>query len=360
MIHAIIMAGGAGTRFWPASRQDHPKQLLAITGAETMIQATVRRMAGLCPVENVRIVTNTRLTDKIRQQLPDIPAECVLGEPCKRDTAPCVGLAAALVAAADEDGTMVVMPSDHVISDTEAFQSAIKHATQLVDENPNRILTFGIKPSYPATVFGYIERGDTIPTDGPETFNVERFREKPDLQTAEQFLEQGSFYWNSGIFVWKAKTILNALRKFEPQMAAHIDTIGLAIGSPSFDEVLNREFHAIQGVSIDFAVMEKYQPVCVVQAPFDWDDVGNWTALERLVGQDQDANTLIGNQLTVDTKNCIVRNDNDDGHLVATVGMEDCIVIRTADATLVVHKSREADVKKIVAALESREMNEYL
>ena len=360
MIHTIIMAGGSGTRFWPASRKDNPKQLLAIAGDETMLQSTVRRMQGLCQSENVRVVTNSRLVDQIKNQLPEVPPECIIGEPCKRDTAPCVGLAAALVAAADPEGIMVVMPSDHVISDTESFQSAMKQAVQLVEENPERFLTFGIKPNYPATVFGYIERGERIGDSEIPTFEVCRFREKPDLATAEEFCTQGGFYWNSGIFVWKAKTVLDALRRYEPEMAKHLDTIAESIGTDDYPTVLDREFHAIQGTSIDFAIMERYPSVCVIEAPFDWDDVGNWTALERLLGKDLNANTLIGNQLTLESKNCIIRNDNDDGHLVATVGMENCVVIRTPDATLVVDKSREADVKKIVAALEAREMNQYL
>jgi len=366
MLHAIVMAGGAGTRFWPASRVDLPKQLLAMSGKDSMIQATVSRLGKMCPPENVRVITNQRLVNQIQAQLPSLPSEAIVGEPCKRDTAPCVGLAAALVAAADPEGVMVVMPSDHVISPDEKFQEAIEYAHQLVLEDPDRILTFGIKPTYPATVFGYIESGEKISSANaqgdqtPPTFEVSRFREKPDLATAEEFIANGSFYWNAGIFVWRAKTILDALRRFEPKMASHIDSIASSIGKPDFEETLSREFAAIEGTSIDFAVMEKYKPVCVIESQFVWNDVGNWTSLEGLVGQDSDGNTLIGDHLAIDCKNTIIRNDNRDGHIVATIGMQDCIVIRTPDATLVVEKKNEADVKKVVEALKEKGLDQYL
>ena len=362
LLHATIMAGGAGTRFWPASRMDQPKQLLSMTGGPTMIQATVNRLKGLCSADQIRILTNQRLVEKVVEQLPELGSEQVVGEPCKRDTAPCIGLAAAMVEAVDPEGTMIVLPSDHVIGTDQQFQDAVRHAVQLVDESPDRIVTFGIKPDYPATVFGYIERGEAlgVSSDAPPSFVVKRFREKPDGDTARNFLDAGSFYWNSGIFVWKAATILNALREYEPEMAAHIDTIKQSIGTAEFQSCLESEFHAIKPNSIDFAVMERYQPVCVVEAPFEWNDVGNWTSLEKLLGQDPDANTLVGRQLTLDSKNCIVRNETDDGHLVATIGMHDCIVIRTPDATLIVNKQSEADVKKLVAELEGRGWNEYL
>ncbi len=358
MIHGVIMAGGAGTRFWPASRKQTPKQLLDLLGGRSMLQATVDRLAGLGGPEQVMIVTNKILVDPIRQQLPDVPAESIVGEPAKRDTAPCVGLAAALVAAKDPDGIMVVMPADHVIEPIDKFTNSIMHAVTLVENDPTRIVTFGIKPTYPAEVFGYIERAAT-PIGGEfPTFRVERFREKPVAATAQQFIESGSFYWNSGIFVWRASTILDALAKFAPEIYSHIKTIQDAVGQDDFSTVLNEEFTAINGTSIDYAVMEKYENVLVVEAPFGWDDLGNWTALPRLRGTDDDGNTIIGKHIGLNTKGTLVRND--DGHLVVTLGLEDCIVVRTADATLVAKKDQEAAVKEIVKELENRQWNEYL
>ncbi len=359
MIYATIMAGGAGTRFWPESRKRTPKQLLNLSGDRSMIQSTVDRLSGLCDSKNVLIVTNKVLVDAISEQLPDVPRESIIGEPAKRDTAPCVGLAAAWVAAQDPDATMVVMPADHVIGPDDVFQAAIQQAVDLVDQDPTRIVTFGIKPNYPAEVFGYIERSsDTTKDVKFPTFPVSRFREKPDAKTAQEFLDAGTFYWNSGIFVWKAKTILDALRKFEPEMAAHVDAIGAAIGKPNFADVLESEFCAIKGTSIDYAVMERYDNVLVIEAPYQWDDLGNWTAVPRQKGTDTDGNTLEGKHIAIKTENSIVRGDGQ--HLVVTVGMKDVIVIQTPDATLVANRNDEAAIKDVVAKLAELGWEEYL
>lgn len=358
MLHATIMAGGAGTRFWPASRKLTPKQLLTLSGERSMIQATADRLKGLCPPENLLIVTNKLLVDSIADQLPEMPRTSVIGEPAKRDTAPCVGLAAAWVAAKDPEATMVVMPADHVIGPDDVFQDALSHAADLVDSDPTRIVTFGIKPSYPAEVFGYIEAESAVEGSRIPTFNVARFREKPDLETAKQFVSAGSFYWNAGIFVWKAKTILEALAKFQPEMFSHIEKIRESIGTPSFAETLEAEFSAIKGTSIDYAVMEQYENRLVIEAPFEWDDLGNWTALPRLKGTDENGNTVDGDFLGIETENSIVRTEN--GHLIVTVGMKDCIVVHTPDATLVANKEDEAAIKQVVEELKRRDMQKYL
>ena len=358
MLFATIMAGGTGTRFWPASRKSNPKQLLKLVGDQSMLQSTVDRMEGLCESDQLLIVTNQSLVEPIATQMPGLPSDCVIGEPAKRDTAPCVGLAAALVAAKNPDATMVVMPADHVIEPKEVFQAAIQHAADLVDQDPTRIVTFGIKPSYPAEVFGYIERADESVEGKFPTFSVNRFREKPDAATAQQFLQAGTFYWNAGIFVWKAKTILDALREFEPDMSGHIEKIAASIGSPEFADTLQEEFCAIQGKSIDYAVMERYQNVLVVEAPFEWDDLGNWTAVPRLQGVDENNNATSGKHIAIKTSGSIIRSD--DEHLVVTVGMEDCIVVHTPNATLVANKKDEASIREIVKQLEQNEWNEYL
>lgn len=358
MIYATIMAGGAGTRFWPASRKLTPKQLLKLAGDESMIQSTVGRLGDLCPPENVLVVTNEVLVDPIREQLPGVPADSIIGEPAKRDTAPCVGLAAAWVMAQDPEAIMAVMPADHVIAPDNVFQDALRHAASLVEEDETRIVTFGIKPTYPAEVFGYIERSESVPGAALPTFDVARFREKPDAQTAAEFLKAGTFYWNSGIFVWKAKTVFAALEKFEPEMAAHLKAIQGTIGTDSFGETLQKEFTAIKGTSIDYAVMERYDNVKVVEAPFQWDDLGNWTALPRQRGSDEEGNTIDAKHLGIQTSNTIVRSDDD--HLIVTVGMKDCIVVRTADATLIANREDEAAIKEVVKQLGEKGWTEYL
>lgn len=361
MLHAVIMAGGSGTRFWPASRKLQPKQLLALSGDRTMIQATLDRLGDAVPKDQQWIITNEILVDAIREQLPNLPQQNVIGEPCKRDTAPCVGLAAAIIEQSDPEGTMVVMPSDHVIAAPEKFQAAIKAGEQLIDEDPTRIVTFGIKPNYPAESFGYIQRDDDNAIEnrsGSSAFAVKQFREKPDRSTAESYVESGKFYWNSGIFLWKAKTISEALSKNAPQMGGHLQRIANAIGTSEFNDVLTREFTAIEGTSIDYAVMEKYDNVVVIEAPFPWDDVGSWQALSRLHAPDGDHNTVVGSHVGIDTEGCIVMTQPD--HTVVTIDVKDLIVVQTADATLVAPKAAEERVREAVQALQDRGQTDKL
>ncbi|MFO0913468.1 MAG: mannose-1-phosphate guanylyltransferase [Pirellulales bacterium] len=360
MLHAVIMAGGAGTRFWPASRVDQPKQLLRLVGERTMIQSTVDRLGDVVPPDRVLVVTNRRLVAPIRSQLPEIPSAQVLGEPCKRDTAPCIGLAAGLLARQDPQATMVVMPSDHVINTSAQFQQAIRSAAELVERNPQRLVTFGIKPTYPAEVFGYIERGAPLleAASGLPSFKVSQFREKPRAEVARQYVDSGNFYWNAGIFVWKAQTILDLLDQHEPQMAQRLATIVRHAGAADFDAVFEREFAAIDGKSIDFAVMEKASEVAVIEAPFTWDDLGGWGALPRLLGRDADGNTIDGPAVLVGARDCVVRSEP--GHLVAALGVEGLIIVHTPQATLVARQEDEEKIRQIVQRLEQTGQSEFL
>ena len=357
-VYTTIMAGGAGTRFWPASRKLRPKQLLKLVGGRSMLQSTVDRLSGFCQPDQLLILTNKLLVDPIAQQLPGVPRDSIIGEPAKRDTAPCVALAAALIFARDPDAIMVVMPADHVISPNHVFQESLACAAELVEEDETRFVTFGIKPTYPAEVFGYIERSPVSVSSRLPAFQVERFLEKPDAQTAQQFLDAGSFYWNAGIFVWKARVILDAIRKFEPEIALHIENIAAAIGSQDYEQILNDEFCAIDGKSIDYAVMERYKNVCVIEAPFGWDDLGNWTALPSVRGTDSDGNAVDAKHLNFGSKDCIVYSDTE--HLIVTVGLQDCIVVHTDDATLVANRNDEASIRQIVEKLKEQKWEEYL
>jgi mannose-1-phosphate guanylyltransferase len=364
MLHAIIMAGGTGTRFWPASRNSSPKQMLQLVGGETMIRQTVDRLGALVPNERRLVVTNMRLIDAVRKQLPELPAAAIVGEPCKRDTAPCIGLAALLVSRSDADAVMAVMPADHVIRPAEKFQAAITQAAELVDESRSRIVTFGIRPTYPAEIFGYIYRGEELKHEGKRpglaatTYTVKQFKEKPDADTAAKYLAAGEYYWNSGIFVWRATTILNALRARQPEMLKHLEAIVAAWDSPQREAVFDREFAAIKPISIDYAVMEHATDVAVIEAPFEWDDLGGWQSLARLAGADDNGNTILGKHLGMNTKGTIVRTDDD--HLVVTLGLEDCIVVHTPNATLVGSKHDEEQIRQVVKELESRGWQEYL
>jgi len=360
MLYPVIMAGGSGTRFWPESRHLRPKQLLPLVGDRTMIQATVDRLAGLAPVDQMLVLTNALQADAIGAQLPSLPASAIIREPCKRDTAPCIGLAALLLAARDAEATMAVMPSDHVIGPVEVYQAAIRQAARLVDAQPGRIVTFGIKPTYAAESFGYIERGEALAADPGEapTYRVQRFREKPNATVAEEFLAAGTFFWNSGIFVWKARTIADELRRRQPDMFAHLKTIADAFGAPHYAATLEREFAAIRGISIDYAVMEHATDVAVIEAPFSWDDVGSWQAIARLRPCDADGNTISGKHLGINTRGTIVRGPDD--HLIVTLGLEDCLIVHTPDATLVANKHDEESIRQVVKRLEELGWTEYL
>jgi len=364
MLHAVIMAGGSGTRFWPESRDARPKQLLPLLGSRSMIQATVDRLGDLVPRERIVIATAAHLAAAIQQQLPELCANAILSEPCKRDTAPCIALAALTISRQDPDATMVVLPSDQAIAPDEAFQGALRFAAALVDEAPHRIVTFGIRPTYPATSFGYIERGEPLPvTDAagenpPAAFRTKKFREKPRAAVAQEYVAAGEFYWNAGIFVWKASTILQAVAEHQPEMYRRLETIAAAQGTPQYDQVLAREFTALKPISIDYAVMEHATDVVVVEATFDWDDLGSWQALARLRGTDASGNTIAAKHLGVNTKGTIIRGDSE--HLIVTVGLEDCIVVHTPDATLVASRRDEESLRRVVELLRERGWSEYL
>lgn len=360
MLHALIMAGGSGTRFWPASRNLRPKQLLDLAGPRSMIQETVDRVGDLVPPERCLVITNERLVPEIRRQLAQLPAAAILGEPCKRDTAPCVGLAAFLMMRRDPEAVMAVMPADHVITPTNAFLSALRHANDLVSEQPDRLVTFGVRPTYAAESFGYIEQGPELDSQAQRipTYRVARFHEKPRAEVARQYLQQGGYFWNSGIFVWKAATILQELAQNDPPMHAHLARIAESEGTPGFLPTLQSEFAAIQGRSIDYAVMENAREVVMVEAPFAWDDVGSWQAIARRQTADADGNLATGRFLGIDTRNTIVRTDPQ--HLVVTIGIEDCVIVHTPDATLVVRRDQEENVRQAVKQLEQLGWDEYL
>ncbi len=359
MLHAVIMAGGSGTRFWPASRNGFPKQLLHLVGNNTMLQATFERLQGLVSPEHTLVMTNQHLVDAVRIQLPLVPPEQIVGEPMKRDTAACIALAASLIVHADPDAVMLVLPADHIISSDQQFQDCMSAGVRLIEQAPDRIVTFGIRPNYPAESFGYVQRGETLSgSKVAGAYRVESFREKPNRQIAEQYLQAGTYYWNSGIFMWRASTILDALRTFEPELMKHIDEIAKSMGSPGFPATLQREFAAIDSRSIDYAVMERYNDVAVIEATFRWDDVGSWQSIGRLTEPDEQGNCVRGKYLPIQSQRMIVYGDHD--HLLVTIGMQDMIVVHTDNATLVAPKHEEERVREVVKQLQTRGWEEFL
>ncbi|MCE9631318.1 MAG: NTP transferase domain-containing protein [Planctomycetia bacterium] len=360
MLHAIVMAGGSGTRFWPASRAALPKQLLPLAGTKTLLEDTVERLAGLVPPDRTMIVTSSRLLDTVRRQAPQVPEAGLVGEPCKRDTAPCIGLAALLVSRHDPDAVMAVMPSDHVIRPAAEFRRAIQEAAAMVDAAPGRLITFGVRPTYPAESFGYIQQGAALAVvpGASQAHAVARFREKPPASVAAEYVAAGSYLWNAGIFVWKATTILAALDERQPECMAHLRRIAAAWDTSERERVFAEEFAAIKGISIDYAILEHATDVAVIEAPFGWDDLGGWSAVARQRGADEAGNTSVGRHLGIDSSGTIVHAD--EGHLVVTLGLTDILVVHTPDATLVANRAHEEAVRKVVAEIEKRGWKEYL
>lgn len=359
MLHAVIMAGGVGTRFWPQSRRRMPKQFLRLTGTSTLIQQASERCHPTIPDERTWIVTGAAHSVETARQLPEVPSEQILVEPCGRNTAPCIGLAAIQLLAVDPDAVMLVMPADHVIQPTEQFRRAVEQAVTLIEKEPSTLVLFGVEPTYPATGFGYIQRGERIQTQTCPTYRVKSFQEKPNLLTASRFMATSEYYWNCGIFVWKAQTILDALTKFSPEIATILERLRAGIDSDRWHKLLETEFPQMPSISIDYAVLEKAaDQVCVLEAPFEWDDVGSWHALPRLIPADREGNTIDGLCCPIDTEGCIVRTSNE--HLIATIGIKDLIIVHTDSATLVADKRDEGSLKKLIAELEKRQLHDYL
>jgi mannose-1-phosphate guanylyltransferase len=359
MLHAIVMAGGSGTRFWPQSRHARPKQLQALVGPQTMIQATVSRWNEWIEPRHTWIVTNRSQADETLHQLPQLPPENILIEPTGRNTAPCIGLAAVRVLHDDPDAVLLVAPADHVIRPDEAFRRAVEHAVGLVDEDGERLVLFGVPPTYAATGFGYIERDKAIGPAEASAFSVASFREKPDRETAQTYLDAGRFYWNCGIFVWRADRILAALKQHEPEIHSRLQTLAGTVGTGQWDSALADEFPQMKKISIDYAVLERAGGVCVLEAPFEWDDVGSWQALPRLLGTDEHGNTVDAAFCGLDTHGCIVRSTVED-HLIAAVGMDDCVIVHTPDATFVARKDDESALRRLTDALREQGYERYL
>ncbi len=359
MLHAVVMAGGSGTRFWPKSRRNRPKQLLRLSGDSTMLQQTVSRLGDLVTPDSTWVITGADQAAAVREQLAAVPASNVVAEPCPRDTAACVGLAAAIIARHDPEGIMLVMPADHVIQPDSKFQATVRAAVEVVEADPTAFVTFGIKPTRPETGYGYIERGEELGApQGIALHRVVQFREKPDRATAERFVAEGRFAWNAGIFVWKAQAILDALKTHRPGLAESIERVRPALGTPDEAAAIAREYPSMEKVPIDKAVMEKAANVRVLEVVYDWNDVGDWRALTALVPPDAANNTVQGSTYLVDTRDSIIVSD--DGGLIATLGVEGLVVVQAAGATLVARIDQLDKLKALVEGLDKAGHGSYL
>ena len=352
---ALIMAGGRGTRFWPRSRKQLPKQFLSLTGdGRTMIQLTVDRLLPIISIEDIYIATNKDYKQLVKEQLPDLPDENILCEPVGRNTAPCIGLGAAHIAKKYEDAIMIVLPSDHQIKMPDIFRDTLKDASRLAEQGEN-IITIGITPNYPETGYGYIK---FIPDKkSGNAYEVERFVEKPNLEKAREYLETKQYLWNAGQFVWKVSTILKNLKTFMPDSYAHLEKISASIGTDSYEETLQSEFAQMEALSIDYGVMERASNIYVFPGNFGWDDVGSWLAVGRLQEQDENGNIISGDVISVDSKNSIIQGDK---KLIAAVGLDNIVIVDTEDAILICHKDDAGKIKDVMKQLEDTGRNELL
>jgi len=359
-VYAVIMAGGVGSRFWPKSRERSPKQFLEIVGPGSMIQNTVARIQSIVPAHNTFVVTNKLQEELTYKQLPSIPKENILIEPVGRNTAPCIGLAASLIHKIDPKAIMIVLPADHVIRDAEEFLRVLGQAVR-VAEISDALITIGIKPSRPETGYGYIQFEEELQSGNPYkkegVLRVKTFAEKPNLETAERFLQSGDFLWNSGMFVWKAHSILKEIEVHLPDLHLQLKTLNQKPGSVEFKSALEQAYGLIRSISIDYGVMEKAGNVFVAKGDFGWSDVGSWDEVVRLASTDNDQNSVKGVVITKDASGNYV---DAGGRIVAVVGVEDLIIITTDDAVLVCKKGRSQDVKEIVDYMRRKQMNDQL
>ncbi len=352
--YALIMAGGRGTRFWPRSRKKNAKQVLRFFGERTLIQQAVDRLKGVIPPENVWIVTNEFLQQEIRKQLPEVPKHQIIAEPSQRNTAPCIALAAHILAEADPDALMGVFPADHLILKESRFRSFVKAAFKAAESHS--VVVLGIQPRWAETGYGYIEFPKGVHPGKTEALPVTSFREKPDPKTAKRFVERGNFFWNAGMFFWRASTVLDLMQRHQPKTATLLAGLP-AFESRQFAPKLAEAYPLCENISVDYAIIEKAADVTgLALDDIGWNDVGSWEAVYDLADKDADANASRGELVSEGSRGNYVDADK----LVALVGVENLVVVDTPDALLVAHRSKAQDVSQIVKTLEARRQEQFL
>jgi len=347
-IYALILAGGSGERFWPLSRRNRPKQLLRLVSERTLLEETIARLDGFVPNERILILTNVEQEKSVRDLLKGFPKQNIIAEPAKRDTAAAVALGAGWVAARDHSATMLAFPADHVIADRAAFQETMKTAAAAAEET-GALVTIGIKPTWACPGFGYIEQGEPVRlrSDGKIVVHrVVRFREKPNIDLAESFLRKGNFRWNAGMFVWSVPTVLSEFNRHAPELA---DFISQVRSSKDLEKILHERFAKLPRISFDYAIMEKADRVLVVEASFDWDDVGSWQAVARYFKNGEHGNAANTALIALDSSDNVIFNDGET--TVALLGVHNLIVVRTADAILICHRHQAEKIKNLVGKL---------
>ncbi len=362
MEYVIIMAGGTGKRLWPLSRQGRPKQVLKIIEGDTLLRRCYQRLEPIFDSRNIIVLTNASYCDTVRDELPELPYENVIAEPAVRDTAGAVGLAAAVLSKYDPDATMAVVTADQLLKPTEVFQQAIQDALCFVNANPDSLVTFGIEPSFPSTQLGYIKLGKNgkCPNCTNEVYAVDAFKEKPDVETASKYLAAGKYCWNSGMFIWKAKTILDELYKNLPQAQLPLKKIQTDWGTAKQEQTLMDYFPKLPKISIDFAVMEKAKNVHAIRLNCQWLDMGSFSALADIINADGNGNTVIaGVSELLNCKNNVIATE-DNNHLIACIGLKNMTIVHTQDATLVCPTDEAERLKQLLELIRSHNGEEFL
>jgi len=354
--YAVIMAGGSGTRFWPRSRKNRPKQLLNITGDEILLKKTIDLITPIIPASRITIVTTLLQADSVKNTVSQIPKDNIIIEPFGKNTAPAIGIASLFIEKKDtKDAVMVVLPADHYIEDTKTFHKIIMAGAAQASQK-DCIVTIGIPPRGPETGYGYIEAGEKIDAE-KGIYAVASFHEKPDLRTAERFIEQGTFYWNSGIFIAKTATMLKEIKEYLPHNYQGLMNIQTALGTDEESNVINSTYKEMEAISIDYGVIEKSKRVFMIQGDFGWNDVGSWPSAAQYWPKDSDNNAFIGELIGLDSSECIVYSPKKP---VALLGVKDLVIVEDEDALLICTKERAQDVKKIVEILQSKGRDEIL
>lgn len=362
MNYAVIMAGGTGKRLWPLSRQKRPKQVLKLLDGQTLLNRCFERLCPVFDVRNIIVLTNAGYADIVRENLHNLPLNNVIAEPVVRDTAGAIGLAAAILAKYDREAVMAVLTADQLIEPPEVLQQALMDAFEFISRDPEALITFGIRPTFPSTQLGYIKCDD--PRECPKCRNVvyavAAFKEKPDLEVARRYVESGQYSWNSGMFVWRARTILARLDQYLPETSEPLRRIAAAWDTPAQDKVLQEWFPKLPKISIDYAVMEKADRVHAIQLECRWLDMGSFAALADIIKSDDNNNIVVaGASELLDCRNSIIVTE-DKGHLIAAIGLEDVVVAHTPDATLICHRSEMERLKVLLERIEEHGRTKYL
>jgi len=358
-MYAVIMAGGEGTRLWPVSRESCPKQFLNILGGDPLVVQTLDRIRGLFPPEKILVMTNRRQQEVARRLVVGLPPENLIVEPRIRDTAPCIGLAAEIIRKRAGDQTMICLPSDHIIEPAEGLRESLRCGETCVRSDPAALYTIGIRPTYPATGYGYILRGEAVQeVDGTTVYEVASFHEKPAMAVAEAYFDSGDYFWNSGIFFWRTDAILEAIRRELPELHDGLAQLAPDLDTDRMESALARVFPRLPRISMDYGVLEQADLVRVIEGRFAWDDVGTWRILRGHLPADEHANVPQGNVVAMDSSGCILYAGGD--HLVTALGVRDLIIVATPDATLVTTRENAERVRDLVAKLKEHRLDRYL